>query len=208
MKKEQDYLRDIAEIRNMMENSSKFLSLSGWAGILAGIYALAGACVAYWILDFNPQQVGSTVAEKLGFSSNIWQLVLLGLLILVLALGTAIYFSHKNAEKRGEKLWTATSRRLLFSMSVPLVVGGLLLLILISREMNGLIAPLSLIFYGLALYNASKFTFNEVRTLAYIEIALGLLGCYFIGYGLLLWALGFGIAHIVYGIFIHYNYEK
>lgn len=208
MKKEQDYISDIAEIRNMMENSSKFLSLSGWAGIMAGIYALAGAFVAYWVLDFNPQLLGSTLSERLGFAPNIWQLVFLGMGILVLALVTAIYFSHKNAAKRGEKLWNPTSRRLLFSMAVPLGVGGLLILILLSKGLFGLLAPLSLLFYGLSLYNASKYTFKDIRILAYVEIFLGLLGALFIGYGLLLWALGFGIAHIIYGIFIHYSYEK
>lgn len=208
MKKEQDYIRDIAEIRSMMERSSKFLSLSGWAGIMAGIYALLGAFIAYRFFLFNPQDllISGTSLENQTYQSV--QMAFLGLIVLLMALGTAIYFSFKNAEKRGEKLWNPTSKRMLVSMLVPLLLGGLIILLLLSKSIMGLVAPLSLIFYGLALYNASRYTYKEVEMLAYVEMGLGLLGCYFIGYGLILWTLGFGVAHIIYGIFIHYRYEK
>jgi hypothetical protein len=134
--------------------------------------------------------------------------VITAILILVLAVITAVYFSYKNAGKRGEKLWNATSRRLLANMAVPLVAGGILVLILLSKGFIGYMAPFTLIFYGLALYNASKFTFEAVKFLGLIQISLGLLGSYFVSYGLLFWALGFGVAHIVYGIYIYYRYEK
>ena len=58
MKNETDYLRDIGEIRSLMERSSKFISLSGWAGIFAGIYALAGVYVAINYLHFNQHLLG------------------------------------------------------------------------------------------------------------------------------------------------------
>jgi len=134
--------------------------------------------------------------------------IFLALLILILAIGTAIFLSHKKADKRGEKLWNTTSEKLLINMAVPLTAGGLLLLILISQGLIGLIAPFTLLFYGLALYNAGRFTYEVVKILGLIQIGLGLLGAYFVGYGLVFWALGFGVAHIIYGIYIHYRYEK
>lgn len=207
MKGQQDYIRDIAEMRSMMERSSKFLSLSGWAGILAGIYALAGAAIAYNNLGFRPER-SSDSNNADGFSSGMQALIFLALGILVLAIGTAIFLSYKKAAKRGEKLWNPTAKRLVVNMAVPLVAGGLVILILISKGLIELTAPFTLLFYGLALYNASKFTYSEVRTLGLIQIGLGLLGSYFFEYGLLLWALGFGVAHIVYGIYIHYRYER
>ncbi len=207
MKEEQDYIRDITEIRSMMERSSKFLSLAGWSGILAGIYALAGAYIAYSVFDFNPADLVYSNAPG-SLSSRLWKVVILGLVILILAIGTAVYLSHKKASKKGEKLWNPTTRRLLIHMTVPLLAGGLLILILISKGLIGLVAPFTLLFYGLALYNISKFTFEEVKTLGLIEIGLGLISSYFIGYGLLFWALGFGLAHVLYGIFIHYRYER
>jgi hypothetical protein len=67
---------------------------------------------------------------------------------------------------------------------------------------------LSLIFYGLALYNASNFTIDEVKFLGFVQIGLGLLGSYFIEYSLFIWAMGFGVVHIIYGIYMHFRYER
>ena len=93
-------------------------------------------------------------------------------------------------------------------MAVPLVAGGLLILILIAKGLIGLIAPVSLIFYGMALFNASRHTLEEVKVLGIIQIGLGLISSYFVEYGLLIWALGFGVVNIIYGIYMHYKYER
>ncbi len=208
MKEEKDYIQDISEIRTMMERSSKFLSLAGWAGIMAGLYALAGAWIAYDIFYFNPDEIiyGNLSAGTI--SAGVWQVIILALSILVLTLVTAIILSRNKATKKSERLWNATSRRLLINLGVPLVAGGVLILILISKGFIGFIAPFTLIFYGLALYNAGRFTYSEIQTLGLIEIVLGLISSYFVGYGLLFWALGFGVLHIIYGIYIHYKYER
>lgn len=204
MKEEQDYIRDIAEMRSMMERSSKFLSLSGLAGVMAGIYALAGTFVAYRFFDFNPGEIA--ISDSL--SADFLKTVFLAFTVLVLAIGTAIYFSWKKANKRQEKFWDPTAKRVLFNMAVPLVTGGLLILVLMAKGLIGFIAPFTLVFYGLALFNAGKFTYGEVKSLGLIEIALGVIGSYFVEYGLLFWALGFGVVHIIYGIYIHYRYER
>lgn len=201
MKNEQDYIQDIAEIRSMMERSSKFLSLSGWAGILAGIYALAGAFTVYKVFGFNPDAITYVLPDL--------QMVLLSAsIVLILAIGTAILFSQKKANQSGEKIWNAVSKQLISHVAVPLIAGGVLTLVLLSKGLVGLLAPLTLMFYGLALYNAGKFTFDAVKFFGLIQIGLGLLGCYFIEYGLLLWAFGFGVLHIVYGAYIHFRYER
>jgi hypothetical protein len=205
MNEKPDYARDITEIRSMMERSTKFLSLSGLAGIMAGIYALAGAFISYKVIDFNPH--GLTL-YKIEPEESMWKAVALAVVILILALGTAIYLSRRKAIKSGEKFYNATTKRVISAMAVPLVTGGLLILALLSQGLTGLLAPLSLIFYGLALYNTSKFTYDEVKTMGLIEIGLGLLSAYYVEYGLLCWALGFGVVHIVYGIYLHYKYER
>lgn len=208
MKAEKDYIQDITEIRSMMERSSKFLSLAGWAGIMAGLYALAGAWIAYKIFYFNPDEIIYDNLSTGTASSGVWKVIILALSILVLTLVTAIILSRNKALKKSEKLWNFTSRRLLINLSVPLAAGGLLILVLISKGFIGFIAPFTLIFYGLALYNAGRFTYSEIQTLGLIEISLGLISSYFVGYGLLFWALGFGVLHIIYGIYIHYKYER
>jgi len=206
MKKQEDYIQDIAEIRSMMERSSKFLSLSGWAGILAGIYALAGVYVAYTFLNFHPDKLFYAPSGSSSFSLP--EFILLAITILILALCTAVFLSYKRAAKRNEKLWNPTSKHLLMNMAIPLVAGGILILIVISKGLIGLVAPLSLLFYGLALFNASRDTYKEVKILGFIQIILGLLSCLFVQYGLLLWAVGFGVVHIIYGIYMNFKYEK
>ncbi len=206
MKKEQDYSRDIAEIRSMMERSSKFLSLSGWAGIMAGIYALAGASIAYKIFNFNPGEIVYSSTESL--PSGLPMVILLAIVIFILAIGTAIFLSCKKASQKGEKVWNAASRRLIINMAVPLAAGGILILVLLSKGLIGLIAPFTLLFYGLALFNAGKFTYGDVKVLGVVQIILGLISCWFIEYSILFWAIGFGIVHIVYGIYMHLKYER
>lgn len=203
MKEEQDYIQDITEMRSMMERSSKFLSLSGLAGVMAGIYALAGALIAYKVLDFNPDEVSFEAPL-----SGLWKIIFLAVIVLILSIGTAFFLSYKKANKRREKFWNSTAKRLLINMAVPLMAGGLLILVLISKGLFGFIAPFTLLFYGLALYNASKFTYEEVRSLGLIQIGLGLISSWFVEYGLLFWAIGFGLFHIIYGIYMHYRYER
>ncbi|MCG2588816.1 hypothetical protein [Rhodohalobacter sulfatireducens] len=201
MNKERDYIQDIAEIRSMMEKSSKFLSLSGWAGIMAGIYALTGAYIAYRFFDFYPDEISYSTPA-------LTNVVSLALIILVVALLTAIFFSWRNANINGENIWNATSRRLLTQMAVPLFTGGILILILISKGLIGLIAPFTLLFYGLALYNAGNTTIFEVRLMGFVQIALGLFSSVFLEYSLIFWAVGFGLVHIIYGIYMHFRYER
>jgi len=206
MQKEQDYLKDIIEIRAMMERSSKFLSISGWSGIMAGLYALIGSYIGYAFLKFNPKEV--FIAESENMAHTITNLIILASVILILSIGTAIFLSYTRATKRGEKIWNATSRRLLTSMAFPLVVGGILILILITKDLIGLLIPLTLVFYGLALYGAGNFTFREIKFLGLIQVVLGLIAACCIEWSLILWAIGFGLMHILYGIYIHLKYER
>lgn len=208
MNEEQDYIRDIAQIRSIMERSSKFLSLAGWAGIMAGLYALIGAYVAYTVFEFNPDELMYSSGQSTKLASSLPEVILLALFILILAIGTAIFLSSNKAAKRGEKLWNALVRRLVTNMAIPLIAGGLLIIILIAKGFIGLMAPFSLLFYGIALYNASQFTYEEIKSLGLIQIGLGLFSAYFVTYGLVCWALGFGVAHILYGIYMHYRYER
>ncbi len=208
MKKEQEYIEDLSQIRSMMERSTKFLSLTGVSGILAGIYALAGSYITYLLFYRNTGEVIFNSLDKQQTYDNLGELVLLAAVILILAVGTAVFLSYRKAAKNNEVLWNPVARRLFINMSIPLITGGILILVLISKGIFGLIAPLTLIFYGLSLINASKFTFDDLRYLGIIQIILGLISSYFIEYVLIFWALGFGVMHIVYGIFMHLKYEK
>ncbi|MDN3669300.1 hypothetical protein QWY93_08165 [Echinicola jeungdonensis] len=203
---QQKYIEDLREIREIMNRSSRFISLSGLSGISAGIFALIGAYVAYKTV-YAPQ--GELNYNSILFSSeSILKLILIGAITLVCATGAAILFTKRTAEKKQQKLWDHQTKRLLVNLAIPLLSGGIFCLMLILNGFLGLIAPLTLIFYGLSLVNASKYTLSEVRSLGLAEIVLGLLSAYFIGFGLLFWAIGFGVLHIIYGVVMQLKYKS
>lgn len=202
MKEEKDALRDIAEIRSMMERSSKFLSLSGGTGALAGVYALAGAYIVHQLLGFAPKAITDIAAQ-----TNTGALLLVAVLVLFLAIATAVYFSLQKATRNGEPFFTPAAKQLVMQMAVPLVAGGLFALIALDKGWVGLLAPITQIFYGIALFMAGKYTYAEVKSLGLLQILLGLLGLYWIPSALIFWAIGFGVLHIIYGIYMHIRHK-
>ncbi|MBB6502183.1 hypothetical protein [Pedobacter cryoconitis] len=203
---EKDIYSELSSIRNLMERSTKFISLSGLSGIMAGVYALIGAFLGYKTVyrGYNISYRSSYVNEP----EILWQLSLIAALVLVLSLVTGIWLTIRQARKKGEKFWNPVSKRLLVNMAIPLVTGGFFILILILRGDYGIVASASLIFYGLALIAGSHYTLSDVKWLGFSEIILGLIAALLPGYGIIFWTIGFGILHILYGSIMHFKYNQ
>jgi hypothetical protein len=193
-------LNDLAEIRSLMEQSSKFLSLSGLSGVSAGVVGIA----AYAIARSEFTGAGAE-GSKLGM---VLFYCLEAVVTLLCALGLAAYFSTRMAKRNGQEVWTAATKYLVVNLFIPLGAGGAFCVVLLYHGFYSLIAPSMLIFYGLALLNASKYTLREIRYLGLSEICLGLLGALWFEYGLVLWGVGFGLLHILYGSSMYLKYEK
>jgi len=204
---EKDIHSELASIRSLMERSSKFLSLSGLSGVMAGIYALIGAFIGYRIIN---EKYGSLViSDSYTDNSSIYhQLILIAALILLLSVLSGILLSIRQAKKKGENYWNPVSRRLISSMLIPLFTGGLFIIILFLRLEYDLIASACLIFYGLSLISASQYTFSDVKWLGICQIILGLLAALIPASGLLFWVIGFGLLHIIYGTVMHFKYNR
>ena len=201
------YLNDISEIKHLMSRSSRFISLSGLSGILAGIYALVGAYLAYQTIYFDDSGLDSYKTLVISEFAVI-KLLIIAATVLFLSVATGIILTIRKAKKQGENIWDQSSQRLVINFLIPLVTGGILILYLIEKEQFSLIAPLTLIFYGLAIINASKYTISDVRYLGVTLLLLAFVSLWFIGYGLLFWALGFGFCHIFYGSMMYFKYER
>jgi hypothetical protein len=198
----ENYLQDIQDIRKMMDRSTQFLSLSGLAGIMAGVYALAGAYAAKQIYDRN-------YGNYITLESDAFKTIIgIAGAVLVLSVVTAYFLTARKAKKQGETVWNTTSKRLAANFMIPLATGGIFALILLKNGYAGLIAPVTLMFYGLACVNASKYTMRQVRYLGLTIIIIGLTATNFEGYGLEFWALGFGVCHILYGAIMYYKYDR
>lgn len=208
---ETELQNELASIRSIMERSSKFISLSGLSGILAGIYALAGAGIEYLIIQSNPLALTKDLSffEVLGNAVNVLiSGIIIAGVVLIVSIITAIFLARRQARKKGQPIWGKTSRSLLFHMLVPLLTGGTLITLFLYQGNDGFIIATMLIFYGLSLVSASNFTFGEVKYLGLCEVILGLIAACLPGYGLLFWALGFGVLHIIYGARIYFKYDK
>ena len=214
MLEQQQNLKDIHTIKQMMERSSRFISLSGLSGISAGICALIGAWLAYpYVFGYKDYMMnpGRDYSET---SNNAYSIILNSYLFWIAAatfmtaLISSFIFTYIKSQKEGIPIWGNSAKRLLFNVSIPLLVGGIFLFKLLQFGTFGLVAPGCLLFYGLALINASKYTLVEVRYLGYCQILLGIINLWFVGYGLYFWALGFGVLHILYGGYMWWKYER
>lgn len=189
-----------------MEQNTKFLSLSGLSGISAGLVALLGAAAAWWKLGQSTDYL--TPLKRQDYPELLAFLALDAVLVLVVALGLAAFFSVRMGRRNGIPIWNRTAQHVLLNLAVPLAAGGLFCLAMVLHGSAIWVAATMLLFYGLALLNASKYTQPEIRYLGYSEIGLGLLCAVWTGHGLIFWALGFGVLHIVYGAVMYYKYER
>lgn len=207
-----EVLNTLNEIKSLMEKSSKILSLSGASAILVGVYACIAAVVAYYILggtgvlswdfvEFPRLQVNTPYRMQL--------MLIFASVLVLLCLATVFFFSRYKAKRNGLRFtFDRTAQRMLLNFFLPLTVGGILCLSLIWQQHYGLTSSVMLIFYGIALVNVSSYTYSNTRYLGYAELILGLVDSFIEGHALLFWTLGFGILHIVYGLFFYLKYDK
>jgi hypothetical protein len=210
MENSNQHLEDIKTIKRIMEQSSRFLSLSGLSGVFAGLFAIAGAIAARLIIQgpvINAWGYSKSSSESDDSRRVILLLLLNAVIVLIFALSSALYFSIRKARRSGNKIWTPVSKRLLLSLAIPIVAGGLFILLTLGQLPGSIIVASSLIFYGLGLVNAAKFTFGEIFWLGILEVISGLLCLIIPGYAFVFWVVGFGLLHIGYGLFMYLKYK-
>ncbi|MEM9984695.1 MAG: hypothetical protein AAF804_06315 [Bacteroidota bacterium] len=202
-------LQDLADIRNLMESSSRFISLSGLSGVGAGLVALGGAFWVHRYLDSEGLMEGLLPKRILVVSwEQIYTLVGMAVIILLVAMGIAAFFTVRNTQRQGKKLWTRPAQRLMLNLAIPLLAGATFCLILAYHGFSSLVPGATLIFYGLGLLNAGKYTLREIRLLGLSEVALGLAAVLILQYSIVFWAFGFGVLHILYGGIMYFKYER
>lgn len=208
MNKQEEQLSALSDIRKMMDRSSRFISLSGLSGVFAGVTALVSAYFAQIELQkFQSGAYGNGIDAEFEIEAN---LLKLAILTLVVALVGGVLFTMRQSKKKGLPFWDKTAKNMLFNLAIPLVAGGLFMLALLFTQVGSakLMAPICLTFYGLALINASKYTYTDIRFLGFCEVILGIVSLFYIEYGLYFWAFGFGILHIFYGLIMYFKYER
>jgi hypothetical protein len=212
MNKQQEQLDAINDIKKLMDRSSRFSALSGLSGVVVGVFALISIGINYQILKISPFESISYLAvlsPNGEMNNEILNLVALNFaFVLLVSFATAIWLSNKNADKKGVKIWDLTAKRMMINFIIPMFTGGAYCMILFTQNHIELIIPATLLFYGLALLNASKYTVNDIKYLGVLLVILGLLSSIYTDQALLFWAIGFGLLHIIYGSLMYFKYEK
>jgi hypothetical protein len=209
-----EQLEHLSEIRSLMERSSRFISLSGLSGIAAGTFALIGAAAVYLYFDILPFDEHLVYLSDIVSAKEKWGMDYLtfffldAALVFIFAVAGGIFFTTRKAKQKGQKIWDKLTQKLLLNLLIPLAAGGIFCLALMKHGEFGLVAPTTLVFYGLALVNGGKYTLSDIHYLGLSEIGLGLIALFYIGYGLEFWAIGFGVLHIIYGTIMYFKYEK
>lgn len=203
----QKHQEDLAHIRSMMERSSRFISLSGLSGVFAGLSALIGGLYAYQLFGLSRTSYTDGASSYSQNVDLVNQLIYIAAIVLVCALTFGIFFTLRKSKKYNLPIWTSATKKMLFNLAVPLLAGGIFCLALLHHEIYGFVAPATLIFYGLALVNAEKYTFSDIKYLGFCELLLGFVSLFYIGYGLVFWIIGFGILHILYGLIMFKKYK-
>jgi hypothetical protein len=215
MYEQQEQLDALQDIKQMMNKSSRFISLSGLSGVAAGVCALAGAWFANKeISKYSFENstgysgVQGTYIFKEGHLVLAKHLAYIGVLTFLAALLLSFLFTYVRSRQAGVAIWGYTARRLIINVAIPMIAGALLIWRMMDFGLFGLIAPACLLFYGVALINASKYTLKEIRYLGYCMLILGALNLWMLSYGIYFWAMGFGVLHIIYGILMWNKYER
>jgi hypothetical protein len=180
----------LSDIRRLMERSSRFSLLSGYSLIAAGICGLAGVWQAHReVMQWRMHPGGEHLADRL---------ILTGSLTLVAALALGYAFTWGKVRRQQVPLWDAVVRKVSIHFAIPLFTGGVFVVGMIYWGQYQFIATACLVFYGLALVNASHFTVRPIRMLGLMQLLLGFI-CLFTGYNLICLMLGFGIMNILAG---------
>ena len=212
MNNQKEQLDAIHDIKKLMERSSKFSALSGLSGIIVGFMALFCIGISYTILGITPLEPISYLSILIldgGINAELFKFLLINFGVVLLAsFLTAIWLSNKNAVKKGEQIWDLTAKRMMINFSIPMFAGGAYCFILFTQNHVELILPATLLFYGLALLNASKYTVDDIKYLGVFLVILGLFASIYVDQALLIWGIGFGVLHIIYGSYMYFKYEK
>src|SRR5688572_14075444 len=103
-------IQALNDIKQIMDRSSRFVSLSGWSGIAAGICALVAAWIANQLFDKysvsqNEFETTLNASAKGNFYELNRELLLLGLGTFVVAFFFAFLFTFLRSQKTGVPIW-------------------------------------------------------------------------------------------------------
>jgi len=175
---------DLRFIRDTMERTAAFTAVSGWGQVFLGLTALAAAWLA-------AQQI----------SNFAWLRVWLAEGLLAVAVG--LLSCTWKANRRGLPLFSGPARKVALGLAPPLVAGAFLTFLLFRAGLQSALPATWLLLYGAGIMAGGSFSVPAIPVMGLCFMLLGglaVLGPASLGNWFL--AAGFGLIHIVFGLFI------
>lgn len=176
-------------IRETMERASAFTGISGWGQVAIGVTALVAAPLS---------------AQQITFSKS-WLMVWVGEAVVSLLI--AGWSIDRKARAAQMPLLAGPGRKVAFSLSPPLLVGGLLTVVLYRAGLTNAIPGVWLLLYGTGVVTGGMFSVTIVPIMGICFMTLGAAALFMPpAFANWLLAAGFGGLHIVFGIVIARRY--
>ena len=175
-------------IRETMELATAFTGISGWGEIAIGVTALIASVIA---------------AQQATFNSWLAVWIAEGLISLLIA-GWSMDRKSRAIEM---PLGSGPGRKAVFSLTPPLIAGGLLTIMLVKAGETSAIPGVWLLLYGTGVITGGMYSVKVVPIMGICLMALGALALFsppaFANWFM---AAGFGGLHLVFGAIIVRKY--
>jgi len=205
----QKHLENLSELKSILSKNTRFLSFSGLSGVIAGITALAGEYLFYnlYLATFssssNYADVRNLADMKLFYSALLIALSIIGISVIV-----GVILARKKIRMQGSTVNRDLLKNTLIHILVPILVGGAICFVASFTDHFIYIPAFLLIFYGLGLFNGSRFSFDDLKIVGLVFMGLGLITYAYPNLSMWTWGLGFGVGHILYGLRVYFVHDR
>ena len=189
----QEAYENLRMIRQMMERSTKHSSLSGFSGIIVGLWAIIGVAVTR--LAVQPNRAHHWLAYIAEFAAT-WAAVL------VLSILTDLLVTKRRAALVGKHVFSKLGTHIVGAAAPGFTAGFVLTMYLLQQQRIGEVYGFWMLSYGLAICAVGLFSVRPVLFLGWAFLLAGAATLFLPhAWGLGMMALSFGGFHIAYGLY-------
>jgi hypothetical protein len=170
------------------------MSLKSKVFLVLGIYALLGIyLVKKLLLLYNLDEEGVNLLPIDFFEIFLFVIVSL---VTIISIFTANVIIKRNKKK--------VSKKIKIHILIPMAINFILIFFLIKYNYY-IIAPVSIVFFGLILLNLNRLNIGKYLSFGFAEIILGIIAFLIGTNSLIFLGLGLGVFPVIFGL---YNFKK
>jgi hypothetical protein len=180
-------------IRQTMERSTKYSTLSGLSGVLIGLAAIAGVLATNWLTGDAPP--GASVYRHPSALALVW------VSVLVMAVAIDFACNKRRAARVGKHVVSPLGAHIVLAALPAFLAGGVLTLFFYQHALLYYVWGVWMLSYGLAISAVGLFSVKPVLALGAAFVLAGAVTLLLpLPYHLYMMALTFGGFHIGYGV--------